>query len=298
MTPLVFLPEQFLGFLMTTLNSPSNRPFVWQEESIDSSFTVEFPKAPDMSMVLIGAELYRNPEEHDRLVLHFKGHPSNKKTGLISGDPVRFMFSSKKIKETWYGYIRHVEQPNTWQGGNTDIVCVGATYYLKDSNQKIYRDVTADQVVTKIANKHGLATVTQRHPRTRPSVVQAGQSDWQVIRSLAKQTGFALVTDNTTIFFVSANKIYSEKKKSAPYFFYVSAEDDGRAPRELKVLGTIISWNPMISDYAPEAGSRVDRVITAVNTANGIVAQSTHQNTIDGDSVSGVVVPNEGFFLS
>ena len=298
MTHLISLLEQFLGFLMVMTNSPSNRPFIWQEESIDSSFTVEFPKSPDMSMVLIGAELHRNPEEHDRLVLHFKGHPSNQKTGLISGDPVRFMFNSKKVKETWYGYIRHVEQPNTWQGGNTDIVCVGATFYLKDSNQKIYKNVTADQVVTKIANKHGLATVTQRHPRTRPSVVQAGQSDWQIIRSLAKQTGFALVTDNTTIFFVSKDKIYSEKKKSAPYFFYVSTEEDGRAPRELKVLGTIISWNPMLSDYAPEAGARVDRVITAVNTANGIVAQSTHQNTVDDNLVSGVVVPDEGFFLS
>jgi hypothetical protein len=201
-------------------------------------------------------------------------------------------------EETWYGYIRHVEQPNTWQGGNTDIVCVGATYYLKDTNQKIYRDVTADQVITKIANKHGLATVTQRHPRTRPSVVQAGQSDWQIIRSLAKQTGFALVTDNTTIFFVSKDKIYSEKKKSAPYFFYVSTEEDGQAPRELKVLGTVISWNPMLSDYSPEAGGRVDRVVTAVNTTNGIVAQSTHQSNVDDNLVSGVVVPNESFFLS
>jgi hypothetical protein len=97
---------------------------------------------------------------------------------------------------------------------------------------------------------------------------------------------------------VSKDKIYSEKKKSAPYFFYVSTEEDGQAPRELKVLGTIISWSPMLSDYAPEAGGRVDRVITAVNTANGIVAQSTHQNIVDDNLVSGVVVPNEGFFLS
>ena len=70
---------------MAITDSPSNRPFPWQGESHDSSFTVEFPKAPDMTMVLIGAELYRNPEEHDRLVLHFKGHPSNKKAGLITG---------------------------------------------------------------------------------------------------------------------------------------------------------------------------------------------------------------------
>jgi hypothetical protein len=84
---------------METANSPSNRPFIWQEGSIDSSFTVEFTKAPDMTMALIGAELSRNPEEHDRLVLHFKGHPSNKKTGLISGDPVRFTLDQKKLKK-------------------------------------------------------------------------------------------------------------------------------------------------------------------------------------------------------
>ena len=99
MTHLIFLLEQFLGFLTTMINSPENRPFPWQEESLDSSFTVEFPKSPDMNLVLVGAELHRNPEEHDRLVLHFKGHPDNKKAGLISGDPVRFIFRSKKIKD-------------------------------------------------------------------------------------------------------------------------------------------------------------------------------------------------------
>ena len=78
----------------------------------------------------------------------------------------------------------------------------------------------------------------------------------------------------------------------------MSTEEDGQAPRELKVLGTVISWNPMLSDYSPEAGGRVDRVVTAVNTTNGIVAQSTHQSNVDDNLVSGVVVPNESFFLS
>ena len=279
------------------INSSATRPFVWQNASLDSSFKVTFPKAPDMDLILISASLSLNIEEHDILVLHFKGHPFNKREAIVSGDPVKFNFRSEKLKSEWVGYVYRVQQGNTWQGGNTDIICVGASYLLKETDQKIYLNKTSDQCISEIAKKYGFTSVVQRHPRQRDSIVQAGQSDWQLCKRLARQTGFALYSQNTTLFFVSKDKIYSSKKDSAPYFKYVNHEHDGLVPRELRLTGSIISFKPHISDNTPEAGVRVDRVVTGVQYNTGKTIKAKHKHVPASNTSKGVVVPNSTYFL-
>jgi len=280
------------------IDIPNNlRNFVWKDESTQSSFSVTFPKAPDMELILIGAELYQDMEAHDRLVLHFKGHPLIKKNPLVGGDPVEFIYKAAGQSSTWNGYIHHVEQTNTHQGGNTDVLCVGASWVLKDTAQKIYTNTTSDQVVVSIANQYGFESVTQRDPRTRESVVQAGQSHWQLMRRLAEQNGNAFRCENTTIIFVSKDKVYQSKLNSAPYYFYVDSETDGVVPREVRMTGSVISFSPIISDQSPEMGIRVDRVVTGVNHKTGVVVKTTHPHKAHITVPSGVVVPSAVYFL-
>ena len=279
-------------------SSPALQSFVWRAESYKASFTVSFPKAPDMDLFLLGAELHQDIEQHDRLVLHFKGNPFLKRAAIVSGDPVIFTIVSGKKKTTWNGYVNHIDQTNTYQGGNTDMVCVGATWVLKDTDQKVYKNVTADQVVTQVCQRFGFEAVTQRHPRQRSAIVHSGESFWQLLRRLAKQTGCTLLSENTTIYFVSKDKIYQSKKNSAPYFKYLNDENAGAIPRERKVLGDILSFHPIISDQAPEAGVRVDRVITGTNHQTSAILNSTHKYKTPKTSTSGVVIPNPQYFQS
>jgi hypothetical protein len=276
--------------------TPAQKNFVWSSNAKDSDFDAVFPKAPDMELILIGAELYQDPEEHDRLVLNYKGKPATRKNSIVSGDPVIFTYRSGKLTSVWNGYIHHVRQDNSHKGGNTDVVCVGASWVLKNTDQKIYKNITADQVVSKIAKKHSMAAVTQRDPRVRAQVSQSGQSDWQLCRSLAKQNGFALRVENTTIIFVSKDKIYQSQKNSAPYFNYVDDEVGGVVPAILRMTGTILSFEPIISDQAPENSVRIDRVISGVNTNTGAVVKATHPHTTPTPGNSGVVNPNKTYF--
>jgi hypothetical protein len=282
--------------MATSTNTPAQKNFVWNSNAKDSDFTASFPKAPDMELILIGAELHQDPDEHDRLVLHYKGKPSNRKNAIISGDPIVFTYRSGKLKSTWNGYIHHVRQDNSHKGGNTDIICVGASWVLKNTEQKIYKNVTTDQVISKIAKKHGMEAVTQRDPRVRPQVSQSGQSDWQLCRSLAKQNGFALRAENTTIFFVSKNKIYQSQKNSAPYFNYVDNEVGGVVPAALRMTGTILSFEPTISDQAPENSGRIDRVLSGINNNTGAAVKANHKHKAPTSGNTGVVIPSNNYF--
>ena len=117
--------------------TPAQKNFVWNSNAKDSDFVASFPKSPDMELILIGAELHQDPDEHDRLVLHYKGKPATRKNSIVSGDPIVFTYRSGKLKSTWNGYIHHIRQDNSQQSGNTDIVCVGASWVLKNTDQKI-----------------------------------------------------------------------------------------------------------------------------------------------------------------
>ena len=280
----------------TSLISPL-RNFIWSS-STNPSFKVSFPKAPDMDLILIGAELYQDMQAHDRLVLHYKGTPYIEREALTSHDPVIFTVTTEAgTGLTWYGYINHVTQGHGLDGGNTDIVCVGASRSLKDTDQTIYTNLTSDQGVSKIAAKHGFSAICQRDPRVRDSVAQSGQSDWQLIKSLAKQSGFALYCSNTTIFYMSKDKIYNAKKDSAPYFIYVDSEEGGPVTPALRGLGSIISFSPEVSDNAPEIGVRVDRVVTGINKNTGLVIKTTHPYIKTPKASKGLVKPSAGYFL-
>lgn len=276
--------------------SPANKSFIWHSPAKDSSFEVSFPKSTDFDLILIGAELYQDAAEHDRLVLHFKGTLNPKNPGVIGKDPVVFKFRSGKLTSTWYGYVDRVKPDNTFQGGNTNIICVGASAVLKDTDQKIYTKTTADQVVAKIAKKYGMESVTQRHPRVRESIVQAGQSDWQLLTRLAAQTGFALRCENTSIVFVSKDKIFLNKKKSAPYFNYITGSVNGVVTKELRMTGTIMEFKPIVADASPEAGIRVDRVVSGMDPKTGTALKVTHNHKTIRPTNPGVVIPSEEYF--
>jgi hypothetical protein len=257
-----------------------------------SDFSVSFRKAPNFELMLIGAELHQEIETHDVLILTFKGKPRKEDTSIVSGDPVKFDYSSGATKSTFEGYVYEIDPASTMMAHVTQIWCASASSVLKDSTQEIYKKVTADQVVAKIAKRQGLKSVSQRHPRLRETIVQAGQTDWQLLRRLAKQTGFALKAENTTIFFMSKNKIFQDKKDKAPYFKY----KDG-ITKQQRSVGTCLEFRPVVSDDAIELGVRVDRVMSGISGTSGGSITTTHPNKVfDTAQSRGKVVPNQEYF--
>lgn len=278
-----------------------NDQLTYSEVASFSSYSVKFPKSEyiNKDIKLVSAELIQVADEHDRLILHFKGRPNERDTVLAYGDPVEFTFTNYKVPYTFNGHVYSINPQNTPQVANLEVVCISASgFSLKNTGQDIYTNVTADQVVKKIAAKNGFKPITQRHPRVRASIVQAGQSDWQLLRRLAKQTGFALRAENTTIFFMSKSKIFNSKKDSAPYFYYVDGEEVGSISRiQRAAFSSIFYFYPYVSDNSAELGAKVDRVITGLNEKTGEIIETIHPAKEFVEETKGVVVPGEDYFL-
>lgn len=253
---------------------------------------VKFPLTPFFSLTFLTATLEQEFDTHDRLLLTFAGKIEETENFIGSGDPVEFTYSGAGSTTTWVGYV-HKIMTDTVIDNRTRILCVSPTYLLKTTTQKIYKKVTADQVVQKICKKYGLKAVTQRHPRVFATIGQAGQSDWQLLRRLAKQTGFGLKVKGTTVYFMSKDKIASASKSRAAYFY-----KEGSAPtvRNISVMGTIIDFKPQISDEAPDmVGATVDRVVSGLHQTNDKAITTKHKPNTSKKKTKGAVTPNKKY---
>jgi hypothetical protein len=256
------------------------------------SRTVRFPLSPTFDLVFLSAKLEQEFNSHDRLVIKYAGKVEDTLNFVGSGDPVEFEYSGAGSKKTWVGYV-HKIIPSTVSENATTIICISPTYLLKTTRQKIYKNVTADQVVQKVCKQYGLKAVTQRHPRVFSTIAQAGQSDWQLLRRLAKQTGFGLKVTGTTVYFMSKNKLSSASTNNASVFFKETAAPTVRG---IASMGTLIEFTPQISDEAPDmVGATVDRVVSGLHSTNNKTIATKHKIQPAKKKTKGTVIPSKKF---
>jgi hypothetical protein len=237
------------------------------------TYEVAFPRTPHFPLVLTRAELTQVPNNHDVLELQFKGHITSAKDKIVDSDPVIFTMTMNGKKKVWVGYVHHLSPITKPAQSALKIVAVSTTYVMKESNQKVYHNVTADQVVSRVAKSHGLKADTQRHPRVHPTVSNTGLSEWQLIRRLALQSGFGLVVDGTTIKFKSKDQLFNDSLAKGLYFTY-----NNTGVPVMSQYATLFSFTPALSDNAPEmGGARVERVVNGVSTVDNKALTTRHR---------------------
>lgn len=204
-----------------------------------SYITVEFPLAVNQPKIVYAVEWKQNRYEHEMLTITFKDWDVNYDS-ITTTSPVTVTIRGTKTERVFNGYVHHVK-PNITPGKNfVEVGVISPSYLMKQQNQTVYKNITADQVVKKIAKKYGFACYTVPHPRVYKQISQAGRTDWELMVRLAKQCGYTLRTQNTELYFQPVLEDYTKYRTEAPYF-------ELRMP-ESTVGTTIYSFNPVISE--------------------------------------------------
>ena len=139
---------------------------------------------------------YQRHYHHDYTRIYFRDW--NVKESLIKpGTPIIVTIAKKKF----HGYIHDVKSFQDNNRNFTEVGIIGPSYVMRQSSQTIYKNVTADQVIVKIARKYGFAFKVTPHPRVYPQISQAGLTDWELMVKLAKQCGYFLRAENTELYF-------------------------------------------------------------------------------------------------
>ena len=236
---------------------------------------VSFPEADSGPTAVYSAEIIQEKYKHDIIKIKFRDWDVSYDV-LNPGSPVQVTITGVTEQKNIYGYIHHIKPDRTPGKNFTEMVVIGASYPFRQPSQKIYQDITADQVALQIAEKHNFACYAVPHARVYPQIAQSGHTDWEFLVRLAKQSGYTLRATNTELYFQPMLEDFNRYKEEAATFTMRQANDSAGS--------TMYSFRPLIGesiDYedATKAAIAVSGVDNFTNTYMAFTQQDRNAAT-------------------
>jgi uncharacterized protein involved in type VI secretion and phage assembly len=236
---------------------------------------VDFPDTKAAPQYVYYADIFQNRYSHEMAIVKFRDWGLEYDV-ITPGTPVTLTVYGRNNRREMYGYVHHINPEKTPGKNFTEVVIIGASYAMREPSQFIYRNLTADQVVKKIASKHNFVAYAVPHPRIYPQISQAGHTDWEILVRLAKQCGYTLRAQNTELYFQPILEDFTNYRASAPKFIMRSMSSPEGS--------TIYSFRPIIGESvdfedATKAAVAISGVDRFSNTNLSITKQKRNKKT-------------------
>lgn len=183
-----------------------------------SFVTVRFPDSPLEPERIYSLEYRQKNYEHDFAKLLFRDWNVDPKR-IKPGTAMEIILEDK----TYSGYVHDIRPKVDNSSNFTQVSFIGASYVMRQASQAVYKNVTADEVIKKIAIKYGFSYKLEPHPRVYQQVSQAGLTDWEFMVKLAKQCGYFLRAESTSLYFQPLLQEFEETISEVQTFTQVDA---------------------------------------------------------------------------
>lgn len=186
-----------------------------------TKFKVSFPTMPSLTYRPAYVELVEKQYHHDVLTIHYLRTSGTWFEDIPTGLPVKFTWNQEGRTREWVGYVSYISK--TVQGKAEkpmSVVCVGASYPLKERATRNFSNVTIPDVAAVIAREYGLHLIADTHPTIFPQLTLAGHSYWEWLAEQAKRIGFTLRVDGINLYFQRLDKAIDRKATDSPYLFF------------------------------------------------------------------------------
>jgi phage protein D len=179
--------------------------------------SIYFPLAERPPQRISYFYFYQDRYAHEMVKVKFRDWDV-KYTHIKPGEPVQVTLRGKHSNREFVGYIHEIT-PDITPGTNfVELTLIGASYKMKQAHQRVFENMTATHAVREIAKPYGFRIVADEHPRVYPQIVQAGHTDLEIMTRLAKQCGYTLRIEGTTLYFQSLTAEFTSGRASAARF--------------------------------------------------------------------------------
>ncbi len=149
-------------------------------------------------------QLVQRQGSHEILTLEFRNTIPSWMLSIKTGIPIQFEWSQGRQSNTWIGYVSFVSKENSSQRSQPmTIKCVGASFALKQSVQRVFRNKTIQDVARIIATENNFSFVGDSIPNLvrYEQLVISGESYWEWLQSKAAYIGCVVYVSGTRMFF-------------------------------------------------------------------------------------------------
>lgn len=257
-----------------SLISVSDEP---EKKHLIGGFNVEFPLSPlrGYRVYFRKLEVHQRIREHDTAVIRITSRNLDWFRQFSSGTPVKITYwgaNTRGRRGTFVGYVTHVRLVSDDDGSyEREIVCVAASRQLRETSQATYRNMSAPEIVTEIGRRFNFKVITRQHGLRRGTVVQSGETYWELLNKLARRSGYVLRVSGTTIFFLPLEDMIRASIYRAPVLSDYAADTSTKF--RIPTIQHIDSWVGDVSDDDERLSDEV--VFSGVSPSTGEVFSAT-----------------------
>lgn len=170
-----------------------------------TSYQVTFPTLPSLKVAPSKITIIQKAYAHDIALLEFPSVSFTRLNLLNTNVPVQITWTQGKKSQSWLGYVTSVRQQTAAQTSQKMVVhCVGPSWELKNSTQKVFKNKTIPEVAEIIAKQFGFSFITDRSKTAvrLSSIVIPGNSYWEWLVEHAQAIGYGLSVVGTRMYFM------------------------------------------------------------------------------------------------
>lgn len=246
-----------------------------------TSTRVSFPTLPSLTAQPRRIDLYQKQYNHDIMVLEFASESTLWFETLKTGVPVRFVWRQDTLDKNWIGYVSSIQKINAPQRTNImQIVCVGATFGMKQRATRVFPNSTIPQAIQTIAEEFGFNVVTEAHPQVFTQLTIPGLSYWEWINEQAKRIGYGIIVDGLNFILLPLDKLIDITFSNSA----VLAMGNSGAPFNTQFLDRTLDKFEVINGDNVESSTnfRTVKNVGGVDPIDGSIVLSSRAPTEDG----------------
>jgi phage protein D len=240
-----------------------------------TSFKVTYPDFPSITSLPRSITLHQEMGKHDIVEIKYRSVTTSLYKSIKTGVPVEITWKNDKVSGIFRGYTNVVSFPiKQDQYRELKIICVGASYPLKEQSSKVWINKTAPEIAIDIARKFKLKPVVTSHPTRFTQQSLAGQSYWEKLNELANQIGYGMQVSGTELHFHPIDKMINQFMTVIPV---MSFKDLLTSPSNYYSAPTLDVFESRIGDYIenPDEYNRTRNTVSGVDPVTGKVYSST-----------------------
>lgn len=253
---------------------------VERQNRFGNSFHVKYPDFPAFTVPPRSITLIQEMGKHDIVEIRYPRFTAALVKSITTGVPVEVTWKNDKLSGKFVGYAVEVSYPTIQKlERGIRILCIGASYPLKERSSKIWKNKTASDIVVDIAKKFKLKpVVTPSNVRfTQQSL--AGHSYWEKLNELASRIGYGIQVIGTELHFHPIDTMINQFMTTIPVMAFKNPLQN---PSSTYKAPTLDVFEPRIGDFIESADfERTANTISGVDPTTGKVykAQDSSSNT-------------------
>jgi phage protein D len=254
------------------------------QSRVGTTFEVRYPEFPSITVAPNSVTIRQAKGQHDQVELSYAAANKFFNTMLKTGVLMEISWSNEASSGQFIGHVYSVHsKTQATLTRNTIVKGIAASFPLKEGANTLWKNKTASEIATDIAQKHKLKPVVTQHPVRFGQQTMIGHSYWEKLQELAERVGYVCHVIGVELHFHPIDKMIDHFNTSIPILSYHDNDINPGTTYEAHTLDMFRTTVGSINESTSHV--KKDKVVSGLDPITGRIFSQTSSPSKTGKSL-------------